>query len=377
MRLKKEKATELLARHDIPYSEDAAEPAGSLMVTVDPASHKVMILLSRKAVEDWGELAFGGTREVARDFLEPGEHAHGHTGRELARRAGFGGADQGRLEKLVLGAHSIFAETECIWAELRFAREKDSLLVTKAALEIDESALFRHPELQSAVETPPERPLSQRERTAQSLGIEYLDLDGDLGILPGGIGFGMAAVDIVTNTGGAAANVMDSGGEATPGRLKAMMDLLLDNPKVTVAFCCRYAGLTRADAWSKLMIQYLLDKKTAKPVVLRVAGNDEELARKLFEDAAAANPDTFKRVWTFFSSTPADNAAREAVALSEMIRKGEDPFANDSAEPTETKKPEVGVQPPAPGGAGNGKNGSPQKANSNGISPAASPKGGP
>jgi succinyl-CoA synthetase beta subunit len=362
VRLKKEKATELLARHDIPYSEDAAEPAGSLMVTVDPASHKVMILLSRKAVEDWGELAFGGTREVARDFLEPGEHAHGHTGRELARRAGFGGADQGRLEKLVLGAHSIFAETECIWAELRFAREKDSLLVTKAALEIDESALFRHPELQSAVETPPERPLSQRERTARSLGIEYLDLDGDLGILPGGIGFGMAAVDIVTNTGGAAANVMDSGGEAAFERLRAMMDLILDNPKVTVAFCCRYAGLTRADIWAKLVIQYLNEKKTSKPVVLRVAGNDEETARKLFEDAAAENPETFKRVWTFFSSTPADNAAREAVALAEMIRKGEDPFASGSGEAGNTD--------------GNGKPVPPERSSADGNTPAGGPKGG-
>jgi len=324
------------------------------MVTADPASHKIMILLSRKAVEDWGKLAQNGSREVSREFLEPGEHAHGHTGRELARRAGFGGADQGRLEKLVLGAHSIFAETECIWAELRFAREKDSLLVTKAALEIDESALFRHPELQSAVETPPERPLSQRERTARSLGIEYLDLDGDLGILPGGIGFGMAAVDIVTNTGGAAANVMDSGGEATPGRLKAMMDLLLDNPKVTVAFCCRYAGLTRADSWSRLMIQYLIEKKTPKPVVLRVAGNDEDLARKLFEDAAAADPEVFKRVWTFFSSTPADNAAREAVALAEMIRKGEDPFANGSGEPAEAKRPDAPAQPSTSGEAPKG-----------------------
>jgi hypothetical protein len=45
------------------------------------------------------------------------------------------------------------------------------------------------------------------------------------------------------------ADVMDSGGESSAGRLKAMMDLMLDNPKVTVAFCCRYAGLTRSDAW--------------------------------------------------------------------------------------------------------------------------------
>jgi hypothetical protein len=126
-----------------------------------------------------------------------------------------------------------------------------------------------------------------------------------------------------------------------------MMDLMLDNPKVSVAFCCRYAGLTRADAWARQMVQYLLEKRTQKPVVLRVAGNDEEAARKLFEEAAAANPEAFKRVWTFFSTTPADNAAREAVALAEMLRKGEDPFAEAEPEPAEAKKAEA-AQPAAP-----------------------------
>ncbi len=355
MRLNRQKATEILARHDIAYADDAAaEPAGSLLVAVDPATHKIMILLSKKAVGDWGELSAQGPREVAREFLEPGEHAHGHMARELARRAGFGGADQGRLQKFVLAAHRVFTDTECIWVQLRFGRAREQLVAVSASLDLDDSALFRHPELKPAAEPPPERPLSERERLARSLGIEYLDLDGDLGILPGGIGFGLAAVDIVTNTGGFPADVMDSGGESSYERLKAMMDLMLDNPKVTVAFCCRYAGLTRADAWARQMVQYLIGKRTAKPVVLRIAGNDEETARKLFEEAASANPELFKRVWTFFSTTPADNAAREAVALADMIRKGEDPFANGSGEPAEAKNPETPAPPKATGAPATG-----------------------
>jgi succinyl-CoA synthetase beta subunit len=348
VRLRKEKAVELLGRHDIAFTDDpAVEPAGSLLVAADPASHKILVLLSKKTVDEWGELCAQSPRDVAREFLEPGEHAHGHTARELARRAGFCGSDQGRLQKLVLGAHRVFAQNDCVWVGLHFARCREGIAVTRSDLEIDESAIFRHPELKSALEPAPERERSEREKSARALGIEYLDLDGDLGILPGGIGFGMAAVDIVTNTGGFPADVMDSGGESSTERLRAMMDLMLDNPKVSVAFCCRYAGLTRADAWARQMVQYLLEKKTAKPVVLRVAGNDEEAARKLFEEAAAASPEVFKRVWTFFSTTPADNAAREAVALAEMLRKGEDPFAEAEPEPAEAKKAEA-AQPAAP-----------------------------
>ena len=344
MRLKTGKAIELLARFDIPFigepaSPDGAETAGSLMVAVDPASYKIMVLLSKKAVDDWGGLAGRSPRELSRDFLEPGEGAHGHLGRELARRAGFGGADQARVEKLVLAAHRIFTEAECIWVELRFARSKDGFAVARASIEVCDESLFRHPDLQGAGEPPAQRELSERERRARDTGIEYLDLEGDLGILPGGIGFGMAALDIVRNIGGSPANLMDSGGEATYERLGSMMDLLLDNPRVTVAFCCRYAGLTKADGWAKLLVQYLVEKKSPKPLVLRVAGNNEEEARRIFEEAAQHEPELFKKVWTFYSSTPADNAAREAVALAEMIRKGEDPFAEDSAEGAGTPGP--------------------------------------
>jgi succinyl-CoA synthetase beta subunit len=332
VKLKADKAVELLARHDIRNVGESpgTEPAGELMVTVDPASHKIMFLLSKRQFDHWGELAARSPRDVSRDFLEPGEAAHGHIGRELARRAGFGGGDHARLEKLVLAAHRIFTETESIWVRLRLLRIREGLAVCGAEVEVDPDALFRHPDLQDSVEEPQTRELTEREEKARAEGISYVDLDGDLGILPGGIGFGMAAVDIVHNIGGAAANVMDSGGEATPERLRAMMDLLLDNPRTAVAFCCRYAGLTRADEWAKMMVRYLMDKRPAKPVVLRVAGNNEDEARRIFEEAAQAAPEVFKKIWTFYSTTPADNAAREAVALAEMIRKGEDPFANGS-----------------------------------------------
>ena len=382
VRLKRDKVVELLSRHDIDYIQESpgSEPAGELMLTVDPASHKIMVLLSKRPVEDWGELSARSPREMSRDFLEPGEPAHGHVGRELARRAGFGGADHARLERLVLAAHGMFTETESIWVRLRFIRTRDGFAVCSSEMEVDPDALFRHPDLQFSLEEPPERELTEREKKAKAGCIAYVDLDGDLGILPGGIGFGMAAVDIVHNIGGAAANVMDSGGEATPERLKAMMDLLLDNPTVTVAFCCRYAGLTRADGWARLMVQYLLEKRPVKPVVLRIAGNNEDEARRIFEEAAGQQPEAFKKIWTFYSNTPADNAAREAVALAEMIRKGEDPFANGGGEadiPSGAPKVDGAARPePGPPAGHAGINGAGKANGASGAGDARRSEGG-
>lgn len=349
MRLRESKAAELLASRGAPFVSgiqperppESSEGHCSLMVTADPATHKILLLLARMQTPSWGELADRQPRELAREYLEAGEPAEGFIGRELARRAGFAGADQSRVEKLVAAAHRAFVELDCIWVELGFVRTRDGFFATRASVEMDEGAAFRHPELAGKFQPTSPLPRTGRERTARASGIDYIELDGDLGLLPGGTGFGMAAVDLVRHVGGRPANVMDSGGEAQPARIKAMMDLLLDDPRVLAVFGCRYAGLTRADGWARIMIQYILDKKPSKPIVLRLAGNSEDEAKKLFEEASAQHPQEFSRVVVFHSNTPVDNAAREVVAMVDMLLKGEDPFAQAPVAGAEAPKAQL------------------------------------
>jgi succinyl-CoA synthetase beta subunit len=355
MRLREKKAAELLGRFGAPFlpepppdgPRERPDTESSLMITADPATQKVLLLLSRKAVQAWGQMVEKQPRELSREHLEAGQPVEGFVGRELARRAGFSGTDQSRVEKLVAAAYRLFVEMDCIWVELGFVKTRDGFCTVRASVEVDESALFRHPELEGSLQNTSPLPRTQREKAARAAKIEYVELDGDLGILPGGIGFGLAAVDLIHHIGGKPANVMDSGGEATPQRIRDMMDLLLDDPRVLAVFGCRYAGLTRADGWAKLMIQYIIEKNPQKPIVLRLAGNAEDEARKLFEDAAQENATAFSKVVVFHSNTPVDNAAREAVALVDMIQKGEDPFSESPVAPAETPKPEA-PNPPAP-----------------------------
>ena len=316
------------------------------MVTADPATHKVIMLLTRRLVTDWGEMAEYHPRELAREYLEAGETAEPFVGRELARRAGFAGADHARVERLVAVAHRLFCELDCIWVELSFVRTRDGFGVTRATVEMDEGAAFRHPELAADLMPAGPLPRTGRERTARAASLEYIELDGNLGILPGGAGFAIAAVDIIRHVGGRPADVMDSGGEATPGRIKAMMDLLLDDPGILAVFVCRYAGLTRADGWARIMIDYLLEKRPSKPIIVRLAGNAEDEARRLFEEASSKHPAEFSRVVVFHSNTPVDNAAREAVAIVDMLQKGEDPFAAALSQAAEAPGPEMA--PPIP-----------------------------
>ncbi len=336
MRLGMERAAALITAKGVAWAEGEepplAEPEGALMAALDPASHKILLLLTKKSVEDWSLVLESQSRDVAREYLEPGERAESHIGRELARRAGFNGTDQTRLERLVVAAQEVLVELEALWVDLRFRRSAEGFCVWRADVEVDDDALFRHPELQGALEPAQlrhTRQQSERERAAREAGVNYIELEGDIGLLPGGLSFALAVLDIVRSVGGSPANLMDSGGEPTPERIGAMMDLLLDDPRVTTVFGCRWAGLTRAEDWAREMVRYIIEKRPTKPIVLRLAGNGEAEARRVFEEAADRSPEEFRRVWVFYSNTPVDNAAREAVALADMLRRGEDPFESE------------------------------------------------
>ncbi|MGQ9582303.1 MAG: hypothetical protein ACUVV6_02165 [Thermoplasmatota archaeon] len=349
MRLREERVVALLAARGVAWVGGAepppSEPGGSLLAALDPASHKIILLLTGRGVREWRALLESQPRDVAREYLEPGERAESHLGRELARRAGFQGADQTRLERLVVAAHGALVELDALWVDLRFRRSGEGFGVWRAEVELDDEALFRHPELQGALEAAPNfqpgRP-TERERAALEAGVKYIELDGDIGLLPGGMSFALAALDIVRSVGGSPANLMDSGGEVSAERLRAMMDILMDDPRVTTVFGCRWAGLTRAEDWAGAMVRYILERRPTKPIVLRLAGSGEAEARRIFEEAAERSPEEFRRVWVFYSNTPVDNAAREAVALADMLRRGENPFESEGESAGRSDGPEGG-----------------------------------
>jgi len=336
VRLKDSKVAELVAEHGVPIAVPGEAPGEkpesecALIVTVDPWAAKPVILLTRRAVSDWGALSERSHHDVVRDHFEPGEPVTGFVGRELARKAGFLASDFVQVERLVVAAHRLFTELDCLWVEFNpIIKTKDGFKVLRATIEVNDEALYRHPTIEDQVVPHPASPPSDREKTARAAGLIYYDLDGDIGILPGGMGIGLAIVDLVHQVGGAPANLLDSGGEQTAHHMKVMLDLLMDNPKVLVVLCCRFGGLSRCDDWARAVIPYIIGRRDIKPMVLRLGGNNEDDARRLFDEAARANPEAFYKVRIFYSSTAVDNVAREAVALAEAMKKGEDPHTGE------------------------------------------------
>jgi len=110
VRLKDSKVAELVAEHGVPIAVPGEAPGEkpesecALIVTVDPWAAKPVILLTRRAVSDWGALSERSHHDVVRDHFEPGEPVTGFVGRELARKAGFLASDFVQVERLVVAA---------------------------------------------------------------------------------------------------------------------------------------------------------------------------------------------------------------------------------------------------------------------------------
>jgi succinyl-CoA synthetase beta subunit len=155
--------------------------------------------------------------------------------------------------------------------------------------------------------------MTEREKIAKKAGIPYVDLEGDIGVFPGGAGFGIAALDLIQHYGGRAANFMDSGGAPTQEKLRAMLGLLLDNPKVKAIFGARFGGISRCDDWAKAVVQYVIENKPTKPMIMRMAGNMEDEGRKILEQAKVEHSELFSKIKVYAYDTPIEEVIKETI----------------------------------------------------------------
>ncbi len=162
--------------------------------------------------------------------------------------------------------------------------EINPLVVTKdgkvialdAKVNLDDNALYRHPQLEAMRED--EDP---NEAKAREMGLSYIKLDGEIGCVVNGAGLAMATMDVIKAFGGEPANFLDIGGSSSPDKVLTAMDILATDPKVKAIFFNIFGGITRTDDVAQGIAQALAKKKPAVPIVIRLTGTNEEKAREI------------------------------------------------------------------------------------------------
>jgi succinyl-CoA synthetase beta subunit len=155
-----------------------------------------------------------------------------------------------------------------------------------AKVTLDDSALFRHPELAEMRDIAAADPL---EAFAREKGVTYVKLDGSVGILGNGAGLSMSTVDVVVVAGGRPANFCDLGGGGDAQGVVDALEVIARDPDVRSIFFNIFGGITRGDEVARGILTALEQMSIDLPIVVRLDGTNAEEGRQLLTEAAPRN----------------------------------------------------------------------------------------
>ena len=175
------------------------------------------------------------------------------------------------------------------------------VLAIDAKMSIDDSELFRSPDVAAMRDSSAEPPA---EIKARESGLSYVKLDGNVGCCVNGAGLAMATMDLVKYYGGEPANFLDIGGSSNPDKVVAALEIITDDPNVKVILFNIFGGITRCDDVANGIVEATNRIDISVPIVIRLTGTNEDLALEILEEAG------------FEAYTSMDEVVEKAVELA-------------------------------------------------------------
>ena len=293
-----------------------------LGITINRTDYKIAVIASDSGGVDIEKVAAEAPEKICTRELEIDEKFYQFHAIQLGGEIGIPSdkiRDFGAIARALL---SFFRSYDAKLAEINplILTKSGELVAADARVSLDEDALFRHPDLKElGIEKRHEEgELTEREIQAREWGIPYLDLDGDIGMFPGGAGFGIMGNDFIRYFGGKPANFMDSGGGPSPERIARMLVLLDENSQVKVIFGARFGGISRCDDFAKGVVKFLREHGLSKPMVMRMTGNMWREGVEIFERARRDNPELFEQIEFHGIEAPIEDIARRAVEMTRV-----------------------------------------------------------
>ncbi len=157
----------------------------------------------------------------------------------------------------------------------------DDLRAIDAKMNLDDNALFRHPDLAEMRDVEAE---AASERKAREAGLSYIKLDGDVGCCVNGAGLAMATMDLVKYYGGDPANFLDIGGSSSPDKVVSALEIITDDPSVSSILFNIFGGITRCDDVANGIVEATNRLDLDVPITIRLTGTNEEEALEILRD---------------------------------------------------------------------------------------------
>ncbi len=253
-----------------------------LGAVVDRALRRIVFMASTEGGVEIEEVAHKHPEKILTTVVDPIVGLLPFQARDLGFKLGLNAAQIKEFTQILLGLGKLFIENDLSLLEVNplVIKENGELVCLDGKINLDDNALYRHPNLRAQRDTTQE---DERENKAHQWELNYIALDGDIGCMVNGAGLAMATMDLIKLHGGQPANFLDVGGGATKERVTEAFKIILSDEKVKGIFINIFGGIVRCDMIAQGIISAVSEVKTQLPVVVRLEGNNAELAAQILE----------------------------------------------------------------------------------------------
>lgn len=290
----------------------AAEYYFSMLL--DRTTGKYLALCSREGGIDIETLAVERPAALARVEIDPLTGLDGAVAAEIVAAADFDATDQPAIAEVLVKLGQVYRNNDATLVEVNpLVKTSDGRIIAlDGKVSLDGNAEFRHPEWSAYADVTAEDPL---EVQAKAKGLNYVKLDGAVGVIGNGAGLVMSTLDVVAKAGEGLpgqprpANFLDIGGGASAQVMADGLEIILSDPQVKSVFVNVFGGITACSEVAKGIIDALkmLGDKATKPIVVRLDGNSVEVGRHILAEATHPLVQVEKTM---------DAAARKAAELA-------------------------------------------------------------
>ena len=250
--------------------------------TLDRSEKKHLGMLSAEGGVEIETVAEENPEAIAKIWIDPTKGLDLETAKNWVSSANLPEKAVEGATTILLDLYKSYVEGDADLVEINplILTSEGDVHVLDAKVTLDGNSTFRHPEY---VEFDQTQTRDERETAAHERGLQYVGLDGTVGVIANGAGLAMATVDVVNQVGGSAANFLDIGGGANAEVMAGALEVINNDPEVKSIFINIFGGITRGEEVANGIIEALQNVEIEAPIVIRLDGTNADEGRSILK----------------------------------------------------------------------------------------------
>ena len=277
---------QVLVAEDVYYPGPTETDEFYMSVLLNRTSGRNMIMYSTEGGMDIETVAEETPHLIFTEEIDPATGLLPFQARRVAFNLGLSGAAFKDMTKFVSALYTAYIKSDASLFEINpvLKTSDEKIMAVDAKVTIDDNALFRHKDYLELRDTREENPI---EVEADALGLNYVNLDGNVGCMVNGAGLAMATMDLIKQAGGDPANFLDVGGTADAARVEAAFRIILKDPSVKAILINIFGGIVRCDRVAQGVVDAYKNMGDAinVPIIVRLQGTNADIAKDLIDNS--------------------------------------------------------------------------------------------